>query len=56
LGRILAKQDEPSASDVAILRALVGRVRLEVGEHQNVEQLGAGSRTEGVEALPEPRL
>mgnify|MGYP003547773656 CR=1 FL=1 len=26
---------------------------LEVGEHQDVEQLGAGSRTEGVEALPE---
>ena len=26
---------------------------LEVGEHQDVEQLGAGSGTEGVQALPE---
>ena len=29
---------------------------LEVGEHQDVEQLGAGSRTEGVQALPEAAL
>jgi hypothetical protein len=26
---------------------------IEVGEHEDVEQLGAGSRTEGVEAIPE---
>jgi hypothetical protein len=26
---------------------------LEVGEHQDVEQLGAGSRTESVQALPQ---
>ncbi len=25
---------------------------LEVGEHQDVEELGAGGRSEGVEALP----
>jgi hypothetical protein len=25
---------------------------VEVGEHENVEQLGAGSRAEGVQALP----
>ena len=25
---------------------------LEVGEHQDVEQLGAGGRPEGIEALP----
>jgi hypothetical protein len=31
-------------------------VSLEVGEHQDVEQLGAGSRTEGVKALTEPAL
>ena len=29
---------------------------LEVGEHQDVEQLGAGSRPEGVQALLEPAL
>ena len=29
---------------------------LEVGEHQDVEQLGAGSRTEHIEALPEAAL
>ena len=29
---------------------------LEVGEHQDVEQLGAGSGTERVEALPESAL
>jgi hypothetical protein len=29
---------------------------LEVGEHHDVEQLGSGSRTEGVEALPEAAL
>jgi hypothetical protein len=29
---------------------------LEVGEHQDVEELGATSRTEGVEALPESAL
>ena len=28
----------------------------EVGEHQNVEQLGAGSGTEGVQALTERLL
>ena len=28
----------------------------EVGEHQDMEQLGAGSRPEGVEALPEAAL
>jgi hypothetical protein len=26
---------------------------LEVGQHEDVEQLGAGSRPEGVEAFPE---
>jgi hypothetical protein len=52
-GSILAKQDEPSASDIAILRALVGRVRLEVGEHEDVEEFGAASGTEGVQAFPE---
>jgi hypothetical protein len=29
---------------------------LEVGEHQDVEKLGAGSGAEGVEALSEPAL
>ena len=29
---------------------------LEVGEHEDVEQLGAESRTEGVETLPESAL
>ena len=29
---------------------------LEVGEHQDMEQLGAGSGTEGVQALSEPAL
>jgi hypothetical protein len=29
---------------------------LEVGEHEDMEQFGARSRTEGVEALPEPLL
>jgi hypothetical protein len=29
---------------------------LEVGEHQDVEQLGAGSGAEGVQAFPEPAL
>jgi hypothetical protein len=29
---------------------------LEVGEHQDVEQFGPGSRTEGVQALPEAAL
>jgi hypothetical protein len=29
---------------------------VEVGEHEDVEQLGAGSRTEGVQALPEAAL
>ena len=29
---------------------------VEVGEHQDVEQLGARSRTEGVEAFPESAL
>jgi hypothetical protein len=29
---------------------------LEVGEHEDVEQLGAGSGTEGVQALPESAL
>ena len=29
---------------------------IEVGEHEDVEQLGAGSRTQGVEALTELAL
>jgi hypothetical protein len=29
---------------------------LEVGEHQDVEELGAGSRTERIQALPEAAL
>jgi hypothetical protein len=29
---------------------------LEVGEHEDVEEFGAGSGTERVEALPEPAL
>jgi hypothetical protein len=29
---------------------------LEVGEHEHVEQLGAGSRPEGVQTLPQPAL
>ena len=29
---------------------------LKVGEHEDVEQLGAGSRTEGLQALPEAAL
>jgi hypothetical protein len=29
---------------------------LEVGEHEDVEQLGAGSGAEGVEALAQPAL
>jgi len=28
----------------------------EVGQHEDVEQLGAGSGTEGLEALPEAAL
>jgi hypothetical protein len=37
--------------------ASVGRLSsLEVGEHEDVEQLGAGSRTEGVEAITESAL
>ena len=29
---------------------------VEVGEHEDVEELGAGSGTEGVNAIPEPPL
>jgi len=29
---------------------------IEVGKHQDAEQLGAGSGTEGLEALPEAAL
>jgi hypothetical protein len=29
---------------------------LEIGQHQDVEQLGAGSRAEGIQTLPEPAL
>jgi hypothetical protein len=28
----------------------------EVGQHEDVEELGAGSATEGIETLPEPAL
>jgi hypothetical protein len=43
---------DPGETSLRIGSIAHGRL-LEVGEHQDVEQLGAWGRTEGVEALPE---
>ena len=46
-------QELGEGSALGVAPELADPVRpLEVGEHEDVEQLGAGSRTEGVEALP----